>query len=263
MTYLWNQTFEGFPAGSSQGHTMGEALRRLKAAFYERFIVEHTITESATPTSVHPVGECGVVLLVEEDDTPLSEYIDGALQYKAPAFYRDTGSALTQFLPLSHADFTDLETDAEHPQYVPVGGGDFSASPLIWTVDNLTGLEQAGEQYNARSGDVDATAVQGTKAHEDAAADTYAKHKADCVTLATSKTAGSFYIGTGVFAHTDENIASDAGGRCTVNPSIFHTMAIPDFAADYYEVWAPLGSIGLDLVGDAGDAFNAAYMEFN
>ncbi len=263
MTYSWNQTFEGFPAGSSQGHTMGLALRRLKGAFYERFIVEHTITESATPTVVHPVGECGIVFIVGEDDTPLSEYIDGGLQYKAPAFYRDTGSALADFLPVSHADFTDLTTDAEHPQYVPVGGGDISGDGLIWTVDNLTGLEQAGEQYNPRSGSVDTRAVQGTKAHEDAAADTYAKHKAGSVTLATEKTAGAFYIGTGVFAHTDRDIASDAGGRCTISINPFITMPIPDFVADYYEVWAPYESAGLDLIGDAGDPFNAAYMEFS
>lgn len=262
MTYNWNTTFEGFPAGSKQGLTMGEALRNLKGAFYERYIVDHTISEGATPTSIHNLGACAIVHI--EEDTPTSLFIDGALQYKSPAFYRDTGSALVGFLPESHSDFTDLTTDAEHPQYVPIGGGDISGDGLDWTVDNLTGLEAAGEQYNPRAGTVDLTAVQGKKAHVDAAADTYAKHKADCKTqIYVGDTSGAFYIGYGTFNHDDRAILSDASGRCTITPTYYITMPIPDFAADFYTIWAPDAGGGLDLVGDAGAQFTASYMEFS
>lgn len=261
MTYNWNTAFEGFPAGSKQGLTMGEALRRLKAAFYERMIVEHTISEGAAPTVVHPVGECGIVLIVDEEDTPLSEYIDGGLQYKAPAFYRDDGSALTDFLPDTHTEFIGLITDAEHPQYVPHAGGDFSADGLIWTLDNLTGLEQAGEQYNPRSGSVDQTAVQGTLAHTSVAADGYPKHSEGCIVAGTSKVAGSFYLGYGKYQHTVKNQA--AVGDTVFFEDFRGTLAKPDFAADFYKVDAITGAYGLELISDSGAGFNVDWMKID
>lgn len=261
MIYVWNTSFEGFPAGSKQGNTMGEALRRLKAAFYERYIIDHTISEGAAPTSIHNLGQCTIVHI--EEDTPASLYIDGGLQYKSPAFYRDDGSALTDFLPDTHTEFTDLTTDVEHPQYVPVAGGDVSANGLTWTLDNLTGLETAGEQYNARSGSVDQAAVQGGLAHTSAAADTYAKHKASCVVVATSKTVGSFYIGYGKYQNTAHSDLSDAGGVLDLT-SLGH-ITIPTTNVGTYTVHPHDGAgvYGLILIEGGAAQFTATFMELD
>jgi len=263
MTYNWNTPFEGFPAGSKQGLTMGEALRQVKGAFYERFIVEHTITESATPTSVHDLGQCGIVLIVDDEDTPTSLFVDGGMQFQSPALYRDSGSALLKALSDEHGDYTDLTEDADHPQYVPLAGGDFSGDGLEWTVDNLTGLEVAGEEYNPRSGSVEVTYVQSKKAHVDAAADTYAKHKDDCVTMATAKTAGAFYLGYGKYSNTAHADLSDADGILELSGLDYITIPVTDVG--FYRVF-PLehgSTYGLTLVEDGDGQFTGTFMEIH
>lgn len=135
MTYNWNQAFESYPPGSYRGSTMGEGLRRNKAAFYERFIVEHEITEGATPTAVHRLGECGVVQMVPAEDTPLSNYVEGALQYHPPGIYWDDGSALQHAIPLDHGEYDGLSDD-DHPQYLKVSGGSVSGDLHVDAVTN-------------------------------------------------------------------------------------------------------------------------------
>ena len=202
MTYSWNQTFEGFPAGSSQGHTMGLALRRLKGAFYERFIVEHTITESATPTVLHLVGECGIVLIVEEDDTPLSEYIDGGIQYKAPAFYRDTGSALSAILSNDHGAYVGLGDD-DHPQYVKLAGGTYTGG---LNIDKVTGLSTTGTDFTS----TDPNRILSEGGHSAVDGDSLSYHETqlsdtdiDALTDATA-----FYLNAGKIEYSD---ISDTG----------------------------------------------------
>ena len=97
----------------------------------------------------------------------------------------------------------------------------------------------------------------------DDAADTYAKHKADCVTSATSKTAGSFYIGYGKFQHTDQNEASDAFGQINIVGKNFITLPQPDFAGDYYIVDSVTANQALRLMSNSGNAFNATWMELD
>lgn len=262
MTYDWNRAFEGFPAGSKQGLTMGEALRNLKAAFYERFIVQHTISEGATPTSLHDVGECGIVYVYGSGDTPISKYVEGALQYKDPAFYYDTGSALTKILSNEHTDYVGLTTDADHPQYVPLAGGMFSGDGLTLEMDQVTGLPLTGDEYDPFHASEYEDAVLGKAAHL-ADSGTYGRARHYFViTTATSKTTGALYFGYGKYDHTDQDETSDASGILELAlPNRPYTMPIPDFGADFYEVSSPSGAMGLRLEGDAGAQFSVTYME--
>lgn len=145
MIYRWNQSFEAYPPGSYRGNTMGEALRRMKAAFYERFIVEHEITEGSNPTVLHRLGECSVIKILDSDDTPSSEYVEGGLQYKQPGLYWDSGSELYPAVIADHGNYTGLDDD-DHPQYVKVSGGSLDVNAIVGSV---TGLSTRPEDYSS------------------------------------------------------------------------------------------------------------------
>lgn len=137
MTYTWNQAFESFPPGSYRGNTMGEGVRRIKAAFYERFIVNHIITESATPTVLHKLGMCSILAHIPNDETPLSNYVEGALQFTTPGLKYDNGSALEDVVPKDHGIYTLLDAD-DHPQYIKIAGDTLNVNISVERIVNLS-----------------------------------------------------------------------------------------------------------------------------
>lgn len=150
MLYVWNQQFESYPPGSYRGNTMGKALRRMKAAFYERFIVEHEISEGESPTVIHKLGECGIVQIVEDDETPSSNYVSGSLQYQNGILYYDDGSELHEDnFELEHDLLNGLDDD-DHPQYIKVSGDTATGS---LRVDGVSGLPTDPTNYTAATPD--------------------------------------------------------------------------------------------------------------
>lgn len=145
MIFEWNQAFESYPPGSFRGNTMGEALRRLKQAFYERFIVEHSITEGVSPTVLHRVGECSVLQILANEDTAVSNYLAGGIVYKRPALFWDDGSNLISVIPVDHGTFVGLADD-DHPQYVHVSGETLTT---LLAVDAVTALPTSGDQFTS------------------------------------------------------------------------------------------------------------------
>lgn len=118
MVYSWNSTFNNSPAGSAFGSVIARVLRETKAAFYERFTVEHTIAEGASPQVEHTAGGCSVVgfktedeellhvktgtLIYEYENSKLYGYVVGGSPYTAGSF--------------DHADYDNLDAD-DHTQY--------------------------------------------------------------------------------------------------------------------------------------------------
>ena len=137
MTYDWNQSFESYPPGSYRGNTMGDGLRRTKGAFYERYIVEHDIAESASPTVLHRLGRCSIVRRFGSGDPVVSSYVEGALGSRGQTLYWDSGSAMAMAYVLVHGTLTGLLQD-DHPQYVKVAGDSVNSPTVVHLLQNLS-----------------------------------------------------------------------------------------------------------------------------
>ena len=137
MIHIWSTGFEDYPSGQDFGSTMGDGLRGLKEAFKERTEVEHNFTSlSGDVYMSHKVGESSVVGVPEE--TPVSEGVDGALQYdeETGELKRDTSLAMEIITSQDHGDFTGL-TDDDHTIYIKAGGDTITGG---LSVPSLTGL---------------------------------------------------------------------------------------------------------------------------
>jgi len=123
MTYTWDEDFEAYPSGGLTGNTMGEALRRIRAAFFERIDVEHSINEGLLSSSAGAhVLPFQVVEFLEDGETSASHGVDGALQFVDGVLYRDDGSSMTALIEADHGALTNLDAADAHSIYLPVTG---------------------------------------------------------------------------------------------------------------------------------------------
>lgn len=147
MDFIWNSAFEGFPSNSDFGSIMGAVTRDTKAAFEERFSVEHNLDYSSDANCTHKEGECTVVVVGEDAKVP--KQVDGGVHHKNGVLFRESASgAMESAAAGDHASMQNKSPD-HHPQYFRIDGTDSLNFEL--TVDSLENLPteyDGGESNN-------------------------------------------------------------------------------------------------------------------
>jgi hypothetical protein len=173
MIYSWSAGFDGYPPGSTFGSTMGEALRRYKKAFKERFEVEHSFIETVDPSGMTHIPPCTVVQSVESF---ASNAVTGALQFNEEdnELARDTGTGTVKFTRADHGDLDNLDAGAtDHPQYID------STGDTITGTHNIPEIEGMQTSLPGSPADADAVSIgQHPTSGE-------SNHTAGCITSTT------------------------------------------------------------------------------
>jgi len=142
MTYTWNSNFDAFPSGSDFGSVSGRVIRETKAAFYERFIVEHDLTEGASPTATHLPGKTSIVGFGDAQDELFRTQTPQTLfwQYEDEYLYAyDEDSNPFTVATFKHSGLVG-RSDDDHTQYAQ----DISDVTGALTIDTVEDLDNTG-----------------------------------------------------------------------------------------------------------------------
>jgi hypothetical protein len=165
---------------------------------------------------IHTRGECTIIQIVDDEDSPLSNYVEGALQYQDGTVYWDTGSALEVANSLDHGELAGL-SDNDHPQYILIAGDTAEGSVAIASVE---GLSTDGVDYTATY----PLRVMSLGGHTDTDVDGLSYHSGNIYTRAvvnalTSKE--SFALNNGGWNYTADTVTVPSGDYSDELPSSY------------------------------------------
>lgn len=142
MTHNWTSQFEAYPAAMDFGSVTNLALRKIKAAFGERFSEDHYLDELVGAECYHLLGKCTVVEVV--DEAPSTNLIEGAVQQYGGLYY-DNGVTMDGATPGDHSDLINADA-VDHPQYIErdavAGFVEVTGAINFSGVNELTGMQE-------------------------------------------------------------------------------------------------------------------------
>lgn len=139
----WNEEFKNYPQTGMYASVSAQAINEFLLLFKEMFSVQHEWSDLTAPTLIHRIGECGIVEMVPDDETPISHSVEGGLQYQVTddELFRDNGATLDGPInSRSHGSLIGL-LDDDHTQYITVDNDPLITSLTVGAIENLDEAE--------------------------------------------------------------------------------------------------------------------------